>query len=236
MGAILLAVFMSALAAIVVLTILDGRRQRASSYTKVVPGSQSDWSTVAKTLELELSPWTTPDEASMRGTIDGHWVSVEQQHNGLEIVVNYRSGLHSFTASEPNTSGQDLTDRYVSGDQAFDSQVAIFTHAPAELENYLTPARRNALLWLQSAFTLGDIDHEMLDVLYAEPSWQPGQLTSAIQLVIDVAGIMEAGEKVFMAPPTREVAVLAEASHTSNDSSTDTLVWGPRLIEDDPNS
>ena len=171
----------------------------------------------------------------MRGTVGDHWVSVEQHHDGLEIVVNYRSGLHSFEACEPDTPGHDPAERYTTGDEAFDSKIAVYSRSPAELENYVTPARRNALLWLQSAFALGDIDNEMLDVSFVEPSWHPGELISAIKLVIDVAGIMEAGEKVFMAPPTAEVApMIAEGQiGGSGRHEGDTLVWGPRLVEDD---
>ncbi len=219
----LIAIFVTALALISILTVAEMRLERIAKSTSSVNTSKSDWIAVAKALDLEMSPWTTAAKASARGTVGGHWVSVEQLESGIEIVVNYRSGLDSFAATQPNPSERN-DDRFVTGDDLFDSQVEVSSRAPEQVRDYLTPARRNALLWLQSAFTLGEIDQEMLDVTFTQTSWQPGQLVSNIELVVDVAEIMEAGEKVFMAPP----GVALET-----DGGEDAVVWGPRLVSDD---
>ena len=204
MSPILIAVFSLALLCIGLSAFIEYRREHSGSLDSPRSGNYSRWNEVARTLELELSHDSDDDEVSMRGTINDHWVSVEHDDDGIEIEVNYRSGTNPFFVTANASSSSRPGPGIHTGDEAFDTQLSVHTRTPDELDDYLSAGRRNALLWLHSTFEIEEIDNQEIEVRFVESDWQPDELAAAIKLVVDVADILDAGEKVFMAPPPQD--------------------------------
>ena len=195
-------IFVLSLTAISVQSVAEAIQERKDRSGKRMTASKSDWAEVARALDLEVMARSGLDNPALRGTILGHWVSVEERMNDIEIEVNYRSGISPFEVREPGKERADSGERFVTGDEAFETRLAVLTHSTEEMAEYLSPARRNALLWLRSAFELGNISDGCINVMFTNLQWNTEELISAITLVVDDAEIMEAGQKVFMAPPT----------------------------------
>ena len=204
MSTILIAVFALALAGTALSALLEHRREQSGSSKANWRGNHSQWSEAARILELELSFDSDDDEMSMRGTINNHWVSVEQDDDGIEIEVNFRSGTGPFLVTPKADSNARADQTLRTGDDAFDERLSVRTRTLDELEDYLSPGRRNALLWLDSTFELDSVNNDEIEVRFTGSDWQPEELAAAIKLVVDVAEILEAGEKVFMAPPSQD--------------------------------
>ncbi len=200
MSLILAVVFLLSLAGIAAQTFLQSHSDRRTAAPGTRHGSKNDWAAVARALDLEVVSRGGLDDPLLRGSIAGHWLSVEQAMGDVEIDVHYLSDVEPFQIAE--APGLNSDDRIVTGDVAFDSELVLASQYSNALAEYLTPARRNALLWLKSSFTIVAVDNEDISVRFSKESWRPEDLIAAITLVVDVAEIMQAGQKLFMAPPS----------------------------------
>ncbi len=205
---VLTAIFILSLAATVVHAVIEARQERKPNMFGNSSSSHSEWSEVATALDLEIVRRTGMDDPLLRGSISGHWISVEQTMKSIEIDVHYLSGVEPFRVTELSSITAGAVDRIETGDDAFDSELVVFSDYPDDLTDYLSPARRNALLWLKSSFEVSEIDDEDICVRFVSESWKADDLISAIELLVDVAEIMQTGQKVFMAPPTIDSTAL----------------------------
>ncbi len=199
MSTALIAIFILSLAAIVVQSFSDVRSERVSSGSSKSAGRQNDWLEIARQFDLEL---TSGDESNrlLRGTVGEHWLTIETVAAGVHITMHYHSGAAPFVVEANNAKDRDNT-AAPTGDEAFDAELIVTGATQGELDDYFSPARRNALLWLSSAFEIDSVSDEHIRVLFTRRRWNAETLISAVRLVEDVADIMEEGEKVFMAPP-----------------------------------
>ena len=201
MPTVLTVIFILSLGGIVLHAIIDAQRERRTVGSGSF-GSPAEWAEAARTLDLEVVPRTSSTGPSLRGSISGHWVSVEQVEDGIEIMAHYLSGGEPFQVVALPSILAEAANRIETGDDAFDSELAILGDYPDDLTDYLSPARRNALLWLRSSFEITTINDEDISVRFTNENWKAEDLTAAITLLVDVADIMQTGQKVFMAPPT----------------------------------
>lgn len=210
----LISIFILSLAVIVLHSLNEARTERLGPGSSRSSGNKRDWLEIANELDLEL---ISGDESNrvLRGTVGEHWVTIETVDGGVHINMNYHSGVAPFTVTANNE--EEGTDTKIgntadTGDEAFDAELTVATASPGELDDYFSPARRNALLWLSSAFEIDSVSDEHIRVLLASRRWNAEAIVSAVRLVEDVADILDEGEKVFMAPP-----VAASAGEVSED-------------------
>ena len=203
MTVVLSVVFIAALVAIGLMTFVDAFQQNKGINHGGNDATRADWDTVARGTDLQVVNRSGLDDPLLRGAIAGRWVTVEDRMNDIEINVNFRSGTGTFGICEHGQRSSTSGDVLETGDDAFDAALSVTTRSPAEVDEYLSPARRNAVLWLISddAIDMIDIDEEAINVRFTVSRWKAEELVAAIKLVVDVANIMEAGQKVFMTPP-----------------------------------
>lgn len=199
MSTALIAIFILSLAAIVVHSLNDARTERLGPGSSRAAGRQDEWTEIANELNLELTSGSDSDRV-LRGTVGEHWLTIETVEAGVQINMNYHSGVAPF-AIEGNDDPERSDEVAGTGDEAFDAELVLRTASPGELDDYFSPARRNALLWLSSAFEIDSVSDEHIRVLFTRRRWNTEAIISAVRLVEDVADIMDEGEKVFMAPP-----------------------------------
>lgn len=199
----LLALFAFCLVATAALALDEVRDERLESDRSDHRGAKNNWSEVARELDLEMGPFTE-ETPSLRGSINGHWVSVFPDALGTHVEVSYHSGIGAFEVAAAEGANINSKRLVRTGDAAFDTELAVFTRSPQDIDDYLSPARRNAMLWLYSSFDIDQITNEKLNVRLRTRLWKPSELVAGIQLVVDVADILEHGEKVFMTPPVQE--------------------------------
>lgn len=200
MSTLLIAIFILSLAIIVLRSLADARAERLGPGSSKVTGLRTDWSEVARELDLELVSGSDSKQA-LRGTVSGHWVTVEKVDTGVSINMNYHSGVAPFTVIPTGKQRDSFAVANLTGDEAFDGELVVETATPGELDDYLSPARRNALLWLTSAFEVDTVSDEHIRVLFTQRRANAESIISAVRLVEDIAGILDEGEKVFMTPP-----------------------------------
>ena len=206
MSVALLAVFVLCLVLTAALALAEVRDERLELDRADHRGAKDNWSEVARELDLEMGPFTE-ETPSLRGSINQHWVSVFPDAAGTHIEVSYQSGIGPFEVA-PAAGATTNSNRLVrTGDESFDAELALFSRTPREMAQYLSPARRNAMLWLCSGFEIDQITNEKLNVRLKSRLWKPNELIGGIQLVVDVADILQQGEKVFMTPPLQEPTV-----------------------------
>lgn len=199
----LLVIFGICLLATAAIALDEVRDERLEHERSDHHGAKNSWSEVARELDLEMGPFTE-ETPSLRGSINEHWVSVFPDVFGTHIEVSYRSGVGAFEVTPAEGANLNSNRLVRTGDEAFDAELAVFTRSPEDVQNYFTPARRNAMLWLYSSFEIDQITNEKLNVRLRSRLWKPSELVTGIQLVVDVAGILQYGEKVFMTPPVQE--------------------------------
>ncbi len=210
MSAGLLALFIATLVFVGILALAEARHERLERSGGNGRGAKDSWAEVARILDLEMGPFTE-GERSLRGSVNDHWISIYHDQDGTHIEVSYQSGVGQFEvaqsrptkATNPKGSSKGSLRALETGDDAFDGELSILTRSQRDMDDYLSPARRNALLWLHSGFDIEELTNEKLSVRVKKNPWKPQELVSDIQLVVDVADIMQAGEKVFMSPPIR---------------------------------
>lgn len=195
-------VFLASLAAIALLTLVEARKE-SDGHRAGGSATTSDWNAVARAHDLEMVTRSGLDEPLLRGTVAGRWVTVEDKMTAIDINVSFRSGTGTFDISDADHTPTVSGDVVSTGDPTFDESFSVSTRSPDEIQDYLTPARRNALLWLAADddLSVDTVDEESLNIGFTPARWNPDDLISAIRLVVDVANIMEVGQKVFMAPP-----------------------------------
>lgn len=180
---------------------------------------EAAWQQVAEERGLQFfaGSWTT--QASIAGSINGFFVSVDTQRvrgddnyvtrytigypsNARQIELSKQSALH-FTLVKRLMGKNDVE----IGDPGFDDKVLIDAHDPVAAARYLSPARRDAVLRLFGTRTFRNptVTNTSLVVDTSGIESSPVILRRTISALLEIAAVMSAPTDVDIAAAVEEV-------------------------------
>lgn len=178
--------------------LLDRTQDAASRLLQALPGNSS-WIRTANHLGLD-SHIGISIPRRMIGTIEGIHVSVKHMSHANQRVIAYE--VRHRASGPPMRLQRDTALRRVErffgkgvdieiGDQAFDEYLVIETAHPELLRNYLTPARRTALVNLFTTNNDCEVRNDGITVYIPSIAVVPNLLTAKVFELVDIAKVMQ---------------------------------------------
>ncbi len=209
------------------------------------------WQLVASERDLQFfaGSWTTGP--SMKGNINGFFVSVDTQRGGgdenhvTRYTIGYPSSVREIELSKQTAMHFTLVKRLMGkndveiGDREFDDKVLIDAADPIAATRYLSPARRDAVLRLFGTRTFRNpmVTNTSLLVETSGIESSPVNLRRTILALLEIAETMSAPTDVDLAAAVEEVGpeepVVQDANVDVEDTEVeDTVVEQDAVVEE----